>query len=101
MNTENWRIRKFSEDEEAHFFVEADLPKLHRNNSYPRVEVMQEDFGDHNGYTREMRIADAELIISAPKMKDAINEVLEVLQRDGVPNTEWIKNRLLEALNKP
>lgn len=41
---------------------------------------------------------DAKLIVSAPKMKEAINEVLEVLQGKGVPNNEWIKNRLLEAL---
>jgi hypothetical protein len=33
-------------------------------------------------------------------MLTAINEVLEVLNSDGVPNTDWIKNRLNECLNK-
>jgi hypothetical protein len=32
------------------------------------------------------------------KLKEAINEVLEVLDGKGVPNNEWIKNRLSEAL---
>ena len=33
------------------------------------------------------------------KLKEAINEVLEVLDGKGVPNTEWIKNRLSDALS--
>jgi hypothetical protein len=33
------------------------------------------------------------------KLKEAINEVLEVLDGKGVPNTEWIKNRLSKALS--
>jgi hypothetical protein len=41
---------------------------------------------------------DAELIVLAPKMKEAITEVLEVLDGNGVPNIEWVKNRLLEAV---
>lgn len=32
------------------------------------------------------------------KLKEAINEVLEVIDGKGVPNNEWIKNRLSEAL---
>lgn len=32
------------------------------------------------------------------KLKQAINEVLEVLYGDGIPNTEWIKNRLSEVI---
>lgn len=33
------------------------------------------------------------------KLKEAVNEVLEVLDGKDVPNTEWIKNRLSEALS--
>ena len=33
------------------------------------------------------------------KLKEAVKEVLEVLDGKGVPNTEWIKNRLSEALS--
>ena len=32
------------------------------------------------------------------KLKEAINEVLEVMDGNGVPNIEWVKNRLLEAV---
>jgi hypothetical protein len=95
MNTENWRIRQPNENM---FFIEADLPDAEKNGHYPRVEVMQEDYGDHNGYTDAIRMEDAKLIVLAPKMKEAITEVLEVLDGNGVPNVGWIKNRLLEAL---
>ena len=95
MNTENWRIRQLNENM---FFIEADLPDAEKNGHYPRVEVMQEDYGDHNGYTDAIRMEDAKLIVLAPKMKEAITEVLEVLDGNGVPNVGWIKNRLLEAL---
>ena len=95
MNTENWRIRQPNENM---FFIEADLPDAEKNGHYPRIEVMQEDYGDHNGYTDAIRMEDAKLIVLAPKMKEAITEVLEVLDGNGVPNVGWIKNRLLEAL---
>jgi hypothetical protein len=95
MNTKNWIIRQPNEDM---FFIEADLPDAEKNGHYPRVEVMQEDYGDHNGYTDAIRMEDAKLIVLAPKMKEAITEVLEVLDGNGVPNVGWIKNRLLEAL---
>ena len=95
MNTENWRIRQPNENM---FFIEADLPDAEKNGHYPRVEVMQEDYGDHNGYTDAIRMEDAKLIVLAPKMKEAITEVLEVLDGNGVTNMGWIKNRLLEAL---
>jgi hypothetical protein len=98
MNTENWRIRKAGNEEDSFFFIEADLKDAEKNGHYPRVEIMQEDFGDHNGYTHAIRMEDAELIVLAPKMKEAITEVLEVLDGNGVPNIEWVKNRLLEAV---
>ena len=98
MNTENWRIRKTGNEEDSFFFIEADLKDAENNGYYPILEVMQEDFGDHNGYTYDIRMKDAELIVLAPKMKEAITEVLEVLDGNGVPNIDWVKNRLLEAV---
>ena len=92
--TENWRIRVASE---SMFFIEADLKDAEKNGHYPRVEVMQEDYGNHNGYTDEIRMNDAKLIVKAPKMQEAINEVLDVLDGNGVPNIDWIKKRLLET----
>jgi len=32
------------------------------------------------------------------KLKEVISEVLEVLDGNGVPNIEWVKNRLSEAV---
>ena len=92
--TENWRIRIVSENM---FYIEADLKDAEKNGHYPRVEVMQEDYGDHNGYTDEIRMNDAKLIVKAPKMQTAINDILEVLDGGGTPNIIWIKNRLLEV----
>ncbi len=94
MKTENWRIRKVDNEEDGFFFIEADLKDAEKNGHYSRVEVMQEDFGDHNGYTRQARLEDAELIILAPRMKEAIIEVLEVLDGQWVLNESWLKNRL-------
>lgn len=46
--TKNWRIRYADpNDEGSFFFIEADLEK---EGFYPRIEVLQEDYGDHNGY---------------------------------------------------
>lgn len=65
--TKNWRIRTLSD---GMFFIEGDLPNP--GDHHPRTEVMCEDFGDHNGYTREMRMADAQLISKAPEMYDIL-----------------------------
>jgi hypothetical protein len=51
-----------------------------------------------NDSDHAIRMENAKLIVLAPKMKEAIDEVLEVLSGNGVPNIEWVKNRLLEAV---
>ena len=66
--TEDWRIRTH----EDMFFVEANLPNAEENGFYPRLEVMQEDFGEHNGYTKELRMSDAKLIACAPEMLNTL-----------------------------
>jgi len=87
--TKNWRIRDI---DEHMFFVEADLPNAEENGHYPRIEVMMEDFGDHNGYTREFRRSDAELIVDAnltiqscgllpSELKKQNDEMREVLKK--------------------
>jgi hypothetical protein len=43
-------------------------------------------------------MVDANLIITAPKMKDSIKDILSVLDGNGTLNMTWIKNRLLEAI---
>lgn len=75
--TENWEIR----EEGEFFFIQGYLPGAKGKDifempagHYPRIEVMQEDFGDHNGYTEELRRYDALLISKAP-------ELLKMLER--------------------
>lgn len=38
------------------------------------------------------------LICKAPQMLEAIKEVLEILDGNGVANMEWIKRRLTESI---
>ncbi len=56
-----WKIRLFPEGDD--FFVEA--PNLNKPELGYGIEIMQDDFGTHNGYPREQRLADAVLIADA------------------------------------
>lgn len=110
MNTKNWRIKFLGEDEESLFFIEADLPDAEKNGHYPRIEVMMEDYGDHNGYTREIRMADAKLIVAAPEMLEALKEAQAALELFGgdkkirkgdfVPSSVLAYRAVVEALKK-
>jgi hypothetical protein len=42
-----------------------------------------------------LRAEKAELILLVSKIKESIDEVLEVFDGNGVPNIEWVKNSLL------
>lgn len=70
-----WKVRFFGgkDDGENMFFVEA------INNNKPElgygIEILQEDFGEHNGYPREQRLADAKLIAAAPEMLAALQNI--------------------------
>ena len=81
--THNWRLRKVND---GFFFIEADLPNALENGHYPRLEVMQEDFGGHNGYTQESRMVDAQLIAHAPKMLEMLIKIKEKLANSDMPD---------------
>lgn len=102
MRTENWRIRNAGD----FFFIEGDLPNAERNGHYPRVEVMQEDYGDHNGYNKEIRMSDAKLICAAPELlkacKNALKDVQKInkqLTEEGKHGYVLMENELLQAIN--
>lgn len=61
------------------FFVEA------ANNNRPDlgygIEIMMDDFGDHNGYPREQRLADAHLIAAAPDLLEACERALSIFKQ--------------------
>ena len=65
-----WKVRFFGnankDDGENMFFVEA--PNLNMPNLGYGIEILGDDFGDHNGYPREQRLSDAKLIAVAPEM---------------------------------
>lgn len=95
--TANWRIRRFNEEhEDAPFFVEADLPSAKQNGHYPTVEVLQEDYGNHNGYTHEIRLADAELMVLACNLSQKYGS-LEAMEQQLIGLKEQHHNDILLA----
>lgn len=70
------------------FFVEAIEPKSHIG----KIEILMEDFGEHSGYPREQKLADAKLDAAAPEM-------LELLQ-EALVGWEWRKENTPEQLDK-
>ena len=83
-----WKIRLFPEGDD--FFVEA--PNLNKPELGYGIEIMQDDFGTHNGYPREQRLADAVLIADAGN----------TAQKCGLLPSELLRQRdeLKEALSK-
>jgi len=65
-----WTIKFLNEqckdDGKSDFFVHGPNEILHYG-----TEIMMEDFGEHNGYPREQKLADAKLISAAPELLDA------------------------------
>ena len=82
-----WKIRLFPDGDD--FFVEA--PNINMLELGYGIEIMQDDFGEHNGYPREQRFADAILIADAGN----------TAQKCGLLPSELLQQRdeLREALN--
>ena len=72
----DWYIQFMNrDDEESDFWVKSDEnPVVHYG-----TDIMAEDYGEHNGYPREQRLADAKLIAASPKMYEMIHDCLETL----------------------
>jgi len=59
-----WKVRFFNPEEPSRgFFVEA--PNQNKPELDYGIEILMEDFGEHNGYPLEQRLADAHLIADA------------------------------------
>ena len=72
-----WYIRFMnmsqSDDGECDVFIEAKEPKSHIG----KIEVMMDDYGDHSGYPREQKIADARAISQVPEMVKLLINIVE------------------------
>lgn len=84
-----WKVRYLkSDDQESGFFVEA------KNNNMPElgygIEIMGDDYGDHNGYPSKQRLADAKLIAAAPDMFEVLCKLRGI--------EAWITDREMKEL---
>ena len=72
-------------------------------DNYEVTDEVQDILLEHKDLIVEIKRANLKEIKGVKaendKLKEAINEVLEVFDGKGVPNTEWIKNRLSDALS--
>lgn len=109
------KVRFFRPDDpESDFFVEAPntlMPELGYG-----IEVLMDDYGDHNGYPREQRLADANLLADAinvhhetgltprqlVEQKKQLREVLEMVKKTidvfGNPNANWSTKMIYESI---
>lgn len=58
------------DDGECDVFIEAEEGK----SQIGKIEIMMEDFGEHSGYPREQKLADAHFIVEAKKVFDETNQ---------------------------
>ena len=92
-----WKIRLFPEGDD--FFVEA--PNLNKPELGYGIEIMQDDFGTHNGYPREQRLADAVLIADAGNTSQKCGLLPSELlrQRDELIERNQMLSKTLTKLN--
>ena len=81
---ETWQV-PLGETGDYDSWIELVTPNLNLQCYDPNVEVEE---------VEEL----AEMLNKSVEMAKAINEVLEVLDGNGVPNIDWVKNRLYKAI---
>lgn len=75
-----WKVRFMNpkEPEESDFFVEA------KNNNMPElgygIDILGDDYGTHNGYPREQRLADAKLIAASPETLSKFQKLTGIVE---------------------
>jgi hypothetical protein len=65
------------------------------NQAHREYLMVRSDYKIALKELESLRAEKAEMIFLASKLKEAIDEVLEVLDGNGVPNIGWVKNCLL------
>ena len=87
-----WQLRLFPDGDD--FFVEA--PNLNKPELRYGIEIMQEDFGTHNGYPREQRLADANLIADAGNTTQKCG----LLPSELLRQRDELKEALIDMVNQ-
>ena len=73
-----WYIQFMNEtDPDSDFWVKSDYNKV----VHYGTDIMQDDYGEHNGYPREQRLADARLIAAAPELFQKLYQVVIVAEQ--------------------
>jgi len=72
-----WKVRYMNatntDDGKCNIFVEAPEPK----NQIGKIEILMDDFGEHSGYPREQKLADAKAIQMIPQMMELLSYIRE------------------------
>lgn len=98
-----WKVRFMNNgQEDSDFFVEA------KNNNRPDlgygIEILGDDYGDHNGYTHEQRLADASLIAAAPELLEALQRFVTFVDKQNLiyesSMVREAKSAIRKALNQ-
>lgn len=75
------------DDGECDVFIEAEEGK----SQIGKIEIMMEDFGEHSGYPREQKLADAHFIVEAKKVFDETNQTPRELMESNKELLEGLK----------
>ena len=64
-----WRIEFMGDGD---FWVKSD----YNSTTYYGTDILADDYGEHNGYTRDQRMADASLISKSPELLEQCQNLL-------------------------
>ena len=98
---QDWKIRFMNPDGsgkdngECDFFIEAKEPK----SQVGKIEVMMEDFGEHSGYPREQKLADAKAIVQVSALVQIAEMFFDNMKSRGEQDSIAYK-LTLNTLNK-
>jgi len=95
-----WRIQFMADDETEDFWVKSDFNEV---TGYG-TDILCDDFGNHVGYTREQRLADAKLIAAAPDMLEALKDAKSFIFNIQAPvhegTIEDLRSKINDAISK-
>jgi hypothetical protein len=73
-----WYIQFMGDDPKEDFWVKSDVNDV----VHYGTDIMAEDFGPQNGYTREQRMADAKAIAQVPEMVKLLERMVAKSEDD-------------------